>query len=301
MRHAGAASCGAMWPPVRQSESQAPRGGTVRAREAHGVPPGTHGTGYRANDKTGARLAFDLGIAISHLRWCRPLATRMHTSGHGWARHFEQGQVQAGSDAHQARARAASLNALGCAGSRREAAHRFPELSCRPCCGPASRPCPQVLPPTPTRARERASRLDCDSICAGTPGAQSSRPCLLHRKQLKTPFAVLLLRSAYDAMDALDFVATDQFQKSMWKFRQAEFEPYKTKVAPLNVPIGNLSNALYFDFIAFCQFATISDAMPSAPQVFQVCLARYLVARTLLASYIARPSVRHLPSFAGVL
>lgn len=60
-------------------------------------------------------------------------------------------------------------------------------------------------------------------------------------------------------------------QIKFFKLRQAEFEPYKFLVDPLQVPIGNLASPLYFDFIAFSQYATLSKAIPDAPQVFQVC------------------------------
>lgn len=127
------------------------------------------------------------------------------------------------------------------------------------------------------------------------------------RKQLGLNFAVMLMRSTYEAVDALDFIAMDQFQVCsshtslprsnqtippkyslpanlhlaphahaasvqirFFKLRQSEFEPYKFLVDPLQVPIGNLSSPLYFDFIAFSQYATLSKAIPDAPQVFQV-------------------------------
>lgn len=60
-------------------------------------------------------------------------------------------------------------------------------------------------------------------------------------------------------------------QIRFFKLRQSEFEPYKFLVDPLQVPIGNLASPLYFDFIAFSQYATLSKAIPDAPQVFQVC------------------------------
>lgn len=58
-------------------------------------------------------------------------------------------------------------------------------------------------------------------------------------------------------------------QIRFFKLRQSEFEPYKFLVDPLQVPIGNLASPLYFDFIAFSQYATLSKAIPDAPQVFQ--------------------------------
>jgi hypothetical protein len=77
------------------------------------------------------------------------------------------------------------------------------------------------------------------------------------------------MRSTYEAVDALDFIPMDRFQVQFFKLRQNEFEAYKLLVDPLPVPVGNLASPLYFDFIAFSQWATLSKAMPDAPQVFQ--------------------------------
>ena len=92
----------------------------------------------------------------------------------------------------------------------------------------------------------------------------------LCRKTLNLNFAVLLMRSTYEAADALDFIAMDKFQVNFFKLRQSEFEAYKLLVDPLPVPVGNLASPIYFDFIAFSQWATLSQAMKDAPQVFSV-------------------------------
>jgi hypothetical protein len=97
------------------------------------------------------------------------------------------------------------------------------------------------------------------------------------RKQLNQNFAVLLMRSTYDSVDALDFIAMDKFQVKFWKTRQAEFESYKLMMEPVSVPIGNLSSPVYFDFIAFSLYAAISNAIPDAPQVFEVRAAAHQV------------------------
>jgi hypothetical protein len=81
------------------------------------------------------------------------------------------------------------------------------------------------------------------------------------------------MRSSYEAADALDFIAMDKFQVKFFKLRQSEFEAYKLMMDPLPVPVGNLANPIYFDFIAFSQWATIAQAMRDAPQVFSVCTA----------------------------
>ena len=90
------------------------------------------------------------------------------------------------------------------------------------------------------------------------------------RRKLNLNFAVLLMRSTYEAVDALDFVAMDKFQVAFWKLRQSQFEVYKNSLDPVPVPVGDLSASSYFDFIAFAQYATISNIIPDAPQMFEV-------------------------------
>ncbi|KAI5067335.1 hypothetical protein GOP47_0017863 [Adiantum capillus-veneris] len=94
-------------------------------------------------------------------------------------------------------------------------------------------------------------------------------PVLFPRKNLSRKFAVLLMRSAYDAADELDFIAMDKFQMKFWKLRQSEVEPYTLQYRPLNVKYGDLTDPLYFDFISFAQFATISNEMKNGQYVFQ--------------------------------
>lgn len=94
-------------------------------------------------------------------------------------------------------------------------------------------------------------------------------PVLFPRKNLNRKFAVLLMRSAYDAADDLDFIAMDKFQMKFWKLRQSEVEPYTLQYNPLKVKYGDLTDPLYFDFISFAQFATISNEMRNGEYVFQ--------------------------------
>lgn len=94
-------------------------------------------------------------------------------------------------------------------------------------------------------------------------------PVLFPRKSLNRTFAVLLMRSAYDAADDLDFVAMDKFQGRFWKLRQSEVEPYTLQYRSLKVKYGDLTDPLYFDFISFAQFATISDEMRKGELVFE--------------------------------
>ncbi|KAL6764498.1 hypothetical protein V8C86DRAFT_2471112 [Haematococcus lacustris] len=96
------------------------------------------------------------------------------------------------------------------------------------------------------------------------------QPVLYPRKQLSLPFAVLLMRSSYEAVDALDFIAMDSFQVKFWKFRQSQQEGYALQYAPaLQVRRGDLTDPLYFDFINFSQWAVIGQEMPNGQQVFK--------------------------------
>ncbi|KAK9902243.1 hypothetical protein WJX75_009231 [Coccomyxa subellipsoidea] len=94
-------------------------------------------------------------------------------------------------------------------------------------------------------------------------------PVLFPRRALNQIFAVLLMRSAYEAVDTLDFIPMDRFQAQFWKLRQAEYEPYLTQRLPLKVRQGDLTDPSYFDFISFAQLATISREIPLGQQAFE--------------------------------
>lgn len=67
-------------------------------------------------------------------------------------------------------------------------------------------------------------------------------PVLFPRRMLNLKFAVLLMRSAYEAVDALDFIPMDKFQIKFWKLRQSEVEPYTLQCRPLRVKYGDLTD-----------------------------------------------------------
>lgn len=52
------------------------------------------------------------------------------------------------------------------------------------------------------------------------------KPVLFARRQLDLPFAVLLMRSAYEVVDELDVIAMDQFQKRFFERRQEAWAHY---------------------------------------------------------------------------
>lgn len=91
-------------------------------------------------------------------------------------------------------------------------------------------------------------------------------PVRLPRTLVYRPFAVLLMRSCYDAVDELNFVPMDQFQKDFFLLRQNEWEKY---LEENDCKQGELSDPKYFDFISAAQFATITQKMGEAKLVFE--------------------------------
>jgi hypothetical protein len=92
-------------------------------------------------------------------------------------------------------------------------------------------------------------------------------PMRIPRTSLYRPFAVLLMRSSYEAADDLDFVPMDRFQKDFFLLRADEWEMYRSEH---DVRQGDLSETAYFDFISAAQYATISKLMRETPsRVFE--------------------------------
>jgi len=91
-------------------------------------------------------------------------------------------------------------------------------------------------------------------------------PVKIPRTFLLRPFSVLLMRSSYETMDELDFVPTDKFQKEFFLLRSTEWEKY---LAETDAKQGDLSDAMYFDFISAAQYATITQELRRAQSVFE--------------------------------
>mmetsp|Transcript_4513 Transcript_4513/g.5221 ORF Transcript_4513/g.5221 Transcript_4513/m.5221 type:complete len:372 (-) Transcript_4513:36-1151(-) len=90
------------------------------------------------------------------------------------------------------------------------------------------------------------------------------------RSKLNQDFAVLLMRSSYNALDKIDCVAMDQFQRDFFLIRQAEYQPYVNQLGPGIVQQGMLTDPNYFDFISFAQYTTISrEINKNPPLVFE--------------------------------
>lgn len=69
------------------------------------------------------------------------------------------------------------------------------------------------------------------------------------RKRMEITWAVALMRLSYSAVDDLDFVPMDEFQKDFFLFRQDEWLEYRGYHP--NVMQGDLADPLYFDFIRY--------------------------------------------------
>ena len=148
-------------------------------------------------------------------------------------------------------------------------------------------------PPPPTLTPEEQAALDKvnaavqraseDSIKLASPTAPNQYlpipqgfslplppdPVRFPRAPLDIKLAVLLLRSTYETVDAMDVMAMDTFQINFWKSRQSEWEPYTQQYSPLKIEQGKMTGPLYFDFISYTQFKVVSKEIPRAQGVFE--------------------------------
>jgi len=123
---------------------------------------------------------------------------------------------------------------------------------------------------TPFQASNAATPMttsEADNVSARGERNRRSKPTKTLRPNLNMDFAVLLMRSSYNAIDDLDCVPMDQFQKDFFLIRQAEYLPYTNALGPGLVKQGQLDDPLYFDFISFAQYAAISRDITQNPQV----------------------------------
>jgi len=88
------------------------------------------------------------------------------------------------------------------------------------------------------------------------------------RRRLEKVFSVLLMRSGYASLDALDFFPVDRFQVQFWKLRASQQEAYNNLYDPLKMTVGDLADPLYFDFISFSQWATVDRCIRDAQAEF---------------------------------
>jgi len=62
------------------------------------------------------------------------------------------------------------------------------------------------------------------------------------RRRLEKVFSVLLMRSGYASLDALDFFPVDRFQVQFWKLRASQQEAYNNLYDPLKMTVGDLAD-----------------------------------------------------------
>lgn len=86
------------------------------------------------------------------------------------------------------------------------------------------------------------------------------------RLRLELDFAILLMRCSYAVADDLDFMPMNDFQRNFFLLRQREWESYRLE---LPVTQGDLADPAYFDFVSFCQYATIAEGMRNGRTVFE--------------------------------
>eukprot|EP00804_Cyclotella_cryptica_P031249 CCRYP_011058-RD/>CCRYP_011058-RD protein AED:0.12 eAED:0.12 QI:513/1/1/1/0/0/3/336/365 len=106
-----------------------------------------------------------------------------------------------------------------------------------------------------------------DNVSARLERALRPKPPKVLRARLNLDFAVLLMRSSYNAVDAIDVVLMDQFQRDFFLIRQAEYQNYANALGPGAMQQGDLADPNYFDFISFAQYSTICREI-NDPAVF---------------------------------
>ena len=95
-------------------------------------------------------------------------------------------------------------------------------------------------------------------------------PPKLLRPRINLDFAVLLMRTSYAMVDALDMIAMNQFQRDFFLIRTAEYEPYIQALGPGYITQqGDLTDPSYFDFIALAQYITINRVLTNPDTIFE--------------------------------
>eukprot|EP00956_Cyclotella_meneghiniana_P018317 scaffold30440_cov52-Cyclotella_meneghiniana.AAC.3 len=109
------------------------------------------------------------------------------------------------------------------------------------------------------------SAEEADNFKARAERALRPKPPKVLRTRLNLDFAVLLMRSSYNAVDSIDIVPMQQFQK----VRQAEYQYYANSLGPGAMQQGDLADPNYFDFISFAQYATINRELNDPAVIFE--------------------------------
>ena len=119
--------------------------------------------------------------------------------------------------------------------------------------------------PLPASAAEPIQARDTDSVLAIARRKLRPKPPKILRRKLSQDFAVLLMRSSYNALDEMDCVAMDQFQRDFFLIRVSEYETYTNNLGAGMVKQGDLTDPYYFDFISLAQYKTINREVAQDP------------------------------------
>lgn len=113
------------------------------------------------------------------------------------------------------------------------------------------------------------TKVETDALFVQITRRLRPKPPKLLRNRLSLDFAVLLMRSSYNACDQLDVIPMNQFQRDFFLIRSAEYETYVSDLGS-NVQQGDLTDPNYFDFISYTQYHTINRAIAApAPVLFE--------------------------------
>jgi len=117
-------------------------------------------------------------------------------------------------------------------------------------------------------ASEPLTSADADNFQARIERSLRPKPSKIIRPRLTLDFAVTLMRSSYNAVDSLDIVSMQQFQRDFFLIRQAEYKPYSEYLGAGAMMQGDLTDPNYFDFISFAQYNTIVRELVDPPLIF---------------------------------
>jgi hypothetical protein len=122
-----------------------------------------------------------------------------------------------------------------------------------------------LLIPKLSSAAPPITQEEANNFGARTLRALRPKPKKILRPPVNKDFAVLLMRSSYNALDELDCVAMDQFQRDFFILRSAEYLPYVELLGPGLVRQGDLTDPYYLDFISYAQYAAIHRELTLIP------------------------------------
>ena len=112
-----------------------------------------------------------------------------------------------------------------------------------------------TLPATPP-ANAALDAVNQENINNALRRALFAAPVRIPRPNLKLPFAVLLMRSSYEALENTNIYDMREFQIEFWRLR-ADMQPsYVESIKPGLFRQGDLTDSLYFDFINYSQWVT---------------------------------------------